>query len=300
MARRPLAYTLERAVARPWLVVAAACALPSTAARAQQARRVEVLPDSSVLGHQVAADPKPMALASHLGLSGGAFGRRSLWIAVLGTGTPLLGITPSRQPWRAEVGLRTGVATLFDTGTPNIEMLTSDFYVTLPVTVSRGQWSVSVAPWHESSHIGDEYAFRTRTPPRPVSHDHFTLHLMRRGAAGRVYVGAHGLSLRPTWRTPGNVSGNRVLAGFELLTPRLGRAGGVAARLLFGVDDQRLRAWGWARSTTAAAGLELARASGANGGRLRVIVTAHDGVAPYWQFGGQQMRWFAGGVQWAP
>lgn len=300
MFRRPLALTLGRAAARRLCIVALPLASISTAARAQRAGLVEVFPDSSVLGHQVAADPKPMALASHLATSGGAFGRRSLWMAVLGTGAPLVGVASSGGAWRAELGVRTGVASLFDTGTPNIEMLTSDFYVTLPLTVRRGAWSVSVAPWHESSHIGDEYAHRTGTPPRPVSHDHFTLHLARSATFGRAYVGGHGLSIRPTWRTPGNVPGDRLLAGFELLTPRLGRTGGVSSRLLVGVDEQRLRAWGWARSTTAAAGLELQRAGSSSGGRLRVIMTAHDGVAPYWQFGGQQMRWVSAGVQWAP
>lgn len=273
---------------------------------AAQGPGVELLPARAADERAPAADPKPAAMQTQVASASGAFGRGVLWVATAGGSAGLLRWTAPGARWTLGFGVRGGVASLLDLATSSSELLTTDYYVALPVTVRRGGWATSLALWHESSHIGDEFAERTGRAPRRIAHDQLQLRVVRSLRAGTVYAGAHGAAYRWAGADAGNVSGDRVALGGELRGGPA-RVWGAELRPLLAVDEQRLRGWGWAHSTTVAAGVELTRVgpgvagdAGTPGGVLRVVVTAHDGVAPWWQFGGRGMRWLGAGVQWEP
>lgn len=287
------------------VAIAATLLLPSTPSLGAQGPATwELLPGAPLARSDGMADPKPAYLMTQVARSGAGFDRRRLWMATVGGEGALLRRTAGDGGSFAELGVRGGVSALFDLTRPTIEHMSTDFYAAVPITIGRGEWAVSVGPWHESSHLGDEYEARTSRKPRYVSHDQFLAIVSHTSDAFRVYAGGFGMSYHTTAAV--SVPGERMVGGVELRGPRIALPMDAALRPLLALDDQRLRAYAWRGSTTAVLGLELSRDDGTTVGpaaaptRLRVALSAHDGVSPYWQFADRSVRWFGVGVALLP
>lgn len=260
--------------------------------------RWELLPGESRSDVVNAADPKPTAMGTHLGRGTGTFGTRWLWQANMGGDAVLARRTGAARdggtPRVVEFGVRGAVAALFELGTGNRGLMSSDFHIAVPLSLLLGDWAIAVGPRHESSHLANEYGQRTGLPPTYVSHNYLAAQLAWRGGGARFYVSGQALGRQ---RLGMHVPGERAGGGVEYETRVRRLPLGVGARGFLALDEQRMRAAGWARSTTAVAGLEVARAAhGASGPRLRVQLSAHEGASPYWQFHRHGMRWIGLGT----
>ncbi len=61
---------------------------------------------------------------------------------------------------RWEIGVQAGVFSIFDLDSDSYDLVNSDYWVGLPVSARWGGFSFTVRPYHQSSHLGDEYLLR--------------------------------------------------------------------------------------------------------------------------------------------
>ena len=72
---------------------------------------------------------------------------------------PLLqGPLPSEGRW--ELGFQAGVFSIFDLSSDSSDLINTDFWVGVPVTVRWGWFSTMMRVYHQSSHLGDEFLLR--------------------------------------------------------------------------------------------------------------------------------------------
>lgn len=114
-------------------------------------------PMNSVLFQPLVADPRQVTnagsvrfndsvIGQHVG--GVIFGNDFIffrWLDVL------------RWHGDADIGIETGVFSVFDLDHPKAGMVNSDFYVSLLLTYAVNKWSYRFRLWHLSSHLGDEF-----------------------------------------------------------------------------------------------------------------------------------------------
>lgn len=59
-----------------------------------------------------------------------------------------------------QLSLSATVFAQFDLGATSYDLLNSDFVIGLPITIRHGAFSMRLRPYHQSSHLGDEYLLR--------------------------------------------------------------------------------------------------------------------------------------------
>lgn len=57
----------------------------------------------------------------------------------------------------SQVGVQGAVFALFNLDAPSKDLINADYWIGLPVSYRRGQWSVIARMYHQSSHLGDEF-----------------------------------------------------------------------------------------------------------------------------------------------
>ncbi|MDK9707317.1 MAG: DUF1207 domain-containing protein [Desulforhopalus sp.] len=71
-------------------------------------------------------------------------------------------------PWGSlmEVGLHAGVFSIFDLASDSHDLVNADYFVALPVSLKKNNFSAMAKIFHQSSHLGDEYLLGDLTQER--------------------------------------------------------------------------------------------------------------------------------------
>ena len=71
-------------------------------------------------------------------------------------------------PWGSlmEVGLHAGVFSIFDLDAESHELVNADYFVALPLSLKKNNFSAMTRIFHQSSHLGDEFLLNDRTQQR--------------------------------------------------------------------------------------------------------------------------------------
>ena len=138
----------------PWVI------LVSLAAAGPGAAQVRVFPKVSAFeypaGRPRAAGVIGRVVREQLGDS--RFGPETEADVVIGGNLPVLGLSGGDRP--AFVGLTIAVGGRFSLDDPKTSLISNDWVVGIHGVVDRGPWRVAAEVFHESSHLGDEYAER--------------------------------------------------------------------------------------------------------------------------------------------
>ncbi len=72
------------------------------------------------------------------------------------------------SPFRENEGLQWsidgGIVSLFNFQTPSVNLINADYFGGLPLSLRHKAWSFRLRPYHQSSHLGDEFLLTSRTP----------------------------------------------------------------------------------------------------------------------------------------
>lgn len=71
-------------------------------------------------------------------------------------------------PWSSqlEVGLHAGVFSIFDLAAESHDLVNADYFVALPLSLKKNNFSAMARIFHQSSHLGDEFLLNDRTQQR--------------------------------------------------------------------------------------------------------------------------------------
>lgn len=71
-------------------------------------------------------------------------------------------------PWGSlmEVGLHAGVFSIFDLAADSHDLVNADYFVALPLSLKKNNFSAMARIFHQSSHLGDEFLLSDRTQQR--------------------------------------------------------------------------------------------------------------------------------------
>lgn len=193
-----------------------------------------------------------------------------------------------------QVGLSGAIFAQFDLGSASFDLINADYLVGLPVTARFGSFSLRLRPYHQSSHLGDEFLLREVDVQREnLSFESLELILSQETAALRLYGGGEYLFRRE----PDALEPMVAHAGAEL---RLGPLR--SARFLATLDAKSSQQQDWHPAISARAGFEVAlwRDPGHPPRLWRVLLEFYDGPSPYGQFFQDQVRYVAIGFHISP
>jgi len=243
------------------------------------------------------ADPKTEgSFVSYLrGKSSSAFGT-DIGAAGIGDRFGLVRWNGQTPGLGVELSLAANVYTQFDLNTPSYDLINADYVVGLPLTVRWNRFSARLRPYHQSSHLGDEYLLRPGTQRLNLSYQSIESILSMDLGPLRVYGGGEYLPSRE----PDSLEAGVVHAGAELRQrTELGHTG---IRLIAGGDMKSAQELNWAVSWSVRAGFEVSRPGQEEHPvrRWTVVGEYYDGASPYGQFFRDDVSYYGVGIHFAP
>lgn len=253
------------------------------------------LPAQRLLPPGVAAFELPIASPRASGFVGrvvavtrgeSAFGAGTEADVGLGENLPMLRLGGEERPWTVDFGVSTQAR--FSLSDPKSALISNDWTVGFDLTGSIGPAYVTLQLFHESSHLGDEYADRFGAQ---------RLDWTREVAMGWVGVPAGQATVRLAVGSVliDQLGLDRALAAIAIdYRGRDGYVGRTPARLVAGVFTEGAAATRWRLSTTVRIAVEL----GPQGGnRLALGLIAHDGLSTQRQFYRAESRYVGGEIR---
>lgn len=197
-----------------------------------------------------------------------------------------------------QLNIEGGIFSQFDLRAPSYDLINADYIIGLPLTFRYRGFSFRLRPYHQSSHLGDEYLLREppRLPEREnLSFESVDLMLSQEIRMVRVYGGGEYLFNRE----PEDLEQTLVHGGFELRPNaqllRVGRLG--SARLIAGVDVKSSQEQEWKPGWSVRGGLEIGRADiTETSRRWGVLAEYYNGPSPYGQFYREDIVYYGLGV----
>lgn len=204
----------------------------------------------------------------------------------LGENLPILRLGSEQRPWTFDFGVSTQAR--FSLSDPKSALISNDWTVGFDVTGRIGPAEVTAQLYHESSHLGDEYA------------DRFGAHRVdwtREVAMAWVGVPAGQATIRVALGSVliDQLGLDRALAAVAVdYRGRDGYVGRTPARFVAGIYTEGAAATRWRLSTTMRIAVEL----GPHGGnRLALGLVAHDGLSTQRQFYRAESRYVGGEIR---
>jgi hypothetical protein len=203
---------------------------------------------------------------------------------------PFFRVGASRAGNGIQLGLAGAVFAQFDLGTPSYDLLNADYLIGLPLTFRAGPISGRVRPYHQSSHLGDEFLLRPNPPLRQnLSFESIEALLSIDLSALRIYGGGESFVRRDPVDLP-----DLLWHGGAELRPRAAvNFGEIAIVRLVAASDVKVVSDTTTRTgVSVRAGFEFARPREAEVGSRRwsVLAEYYNGPSPYGQFHRQQVR----------
>lgn len=190
-----------------------------------------------------------------------------------------------------QIGISGAVLAIFNVDAPSKDLLNADYVVGFPISYRSGGWSGRLRPYHQSSHLGDEFLLEPQPGP-PVtrinlSYEAFELLVSREGRGLRAYAGGTRIV---SSHTP--LGRDRTHAGIEY---RGARPRWRTARLIAGLDVQAWDETGWDRDWSLKAGFQF-RSPYGEGRSLEVLLEYYNGHAPHGQFFTREVEYLGAGI----
>lgn len=71
-------------------------------------------------------------------------------------------------PWKSlmELGIQAGVFSIFDLDARSLDLVNADYFVAIPLSLKKNDFTALFRIFHQSSHLGDEFLLRGRTRER--------------------------------------------------------------------------------------------------------------------------------------
>ena len=196
-----------------------------------------------------------------------------------------------------QISLVGSVFAQFDLRSESYDLINADYLVALPLTVRRGDLSMRLRLYHQSSHLGDEFLLRSDRPDREnVSFESVDLLLSQDAGPLRYYAGGEFFFRRH----PQSLERSLAHVGAELRqtggTIGLGRIGNL--RLVAATDVKASQEQDWKPGWSVRAGFEVGRPADDRGtGRhWRVLYEWYRGPSPYGQFFVERLSYYGVGM----
>jgi hypothetical protein len=199
--------------------------------------------------------------------------------AAIGESVPVLGLASGRVPVHLDLGVR--VTGRFSLDDPRSALISDDWFVGVQSVVDFPRARLALELYHESSHLGDEYAERFGATRLDWTREVAALWLEIGGGPFRGHAsGSYALVERP------DVSRAAATLGFDYR----GRAGhwlGAEVMPVLGVFAESVAYADWKVTTSARAGLEL----GHGNDRVGLSLVFSNGLSTERQFYDQRSRY---------
>jgi hypothetical protein len=178
-----------------------------------------------------------------------------------------------------EVGIQAGVFSIFDLGAESLDLVNADYFVAVPLSFKKDNFSALARVFHQSSHLGDEYLLRGQTRERiNLSYEGLDTILSYNLPLGfRIYGGGGYLfhsdpsSLKP-WITQ---------AGLEFRSPYIWWNGSL--RPVAAIDIQNREDSNWNTDVSVRAGVQLENPDFLSR-KLQILIEYYNGRSPNGQF----------------
>jgi uncharacterized protein DUF1207 len=198
-----------------------------------------------------------------------------------------------------QISLEGSVFAQFDLNTQSYDLINADYLLGLPFTYRRGFFSARLRPYHQSSHLGDEFVLRSRLAEENFAFEALEGILSVDAGPLRLYAGGeHGLHADP------EAAKSEVLHGGLELRQRDGallRGALASVRLIAAADVKAVDDLDWKPSWSVRAGFEVSRPrEGLHAmRRWSLLGNFHDGPSPYGQFSHADVRYYGIGIHFA-
>lgn len=212
-------------------------------------------------------------------------------IAAVGLGDSfgLLRWAGARPGDGVQVGISGAVFSQFDLDRPSLDLINADYLVGIPITTRVSGFSVRVRPYHQSSHLGDEFLLARQPERINLSFESFEVIFSQELDLLRVYGGGETFFRRE----PADLPSRLIHAGAELRPVVFGDG-----RVLAAFDYKLVDDGSWSYAWNARAGVELARmpSPGHPPRIISLIFDYYEGIAPYGQFYREDIRYLGVGI----
>ncbi|MDH3207898.1 MAG: DUF1207 domain-containing protein [Gemmatimonadota bacterium] len=177
----------------------------------------------------------------------------------------------------------------FNLDRPSFDLINADYLVGLPVTARFSGFSIRVRPYHQSSHLGDEFLLNRQPERINLSFESLEVILSQEIGLVRIYGGGESFFRKE----PDDLARRLVHAGAELRPVLFG-----AGRALAAVDYKLVDDGSWSYAWNVRAGIELARvpSPGHPPRVVSIVADYYNGTAPYGQFYRDDIRYVGVGI----
>lgn len=185
------------------------------------------------------------------------------------------------SPWNSqmEVGLQAGVFSIFNMDAESLDLVNADYFVALPLSLKKDNFSAMVRIFHQSSHLGDEFLLSGQAPQRiNLSYEGVDTILSYSLPYGfRIYGGGGYLFNRD----PSDLEPWIAQSGLEFRSP-VAWWGGLL-RPVAAIDLQNREENDWDTNVSVRAGVQLENPYFVSR-KLQILLEYYDGSSPNGQF----------------
>jgi hypothetical protein len=194
-------------------------------------------------------------------------------------------------PWNSqmEVGIQAGVFSIFDMDASSHDLVNADYFVAVPLSLKKDNFSAMARVFHQSSHLGDEFLLGDQAEQRiNLSYEGIDTLLSYHLPFGfRIYGGGGYLFDRD----PSDLKPGIAQSGLEFKSP--GAWWGGALRPVAAIDLQNREESDWDTNVSVRAGVQLENPDFLSR-KLQILLEYYDGRSPNGQFFSRDAEEFIG------
>jgi len=178
-----------------------------------------------------------------------------------------------------EVGIQAGVFSIFDLDAESLDLVNADYFIAVPLSFRKDNFSALARVFHQSSHLGDEFLLRGQTRERiNLSYEGFDTVLSYGLPLGiRIYGGGGYLF----HRDPSGLKPWLTQTGLEFRSPHTWWNGSL--RPVAAIDIQNREESNWNTDVSARAGIQLENPDFLSR-KLQILIEYYNGRSPNGQF----------------
>jgi len=194
-----------------------------------------------------------------------------------------------------QLGISGGAFGEFDLDSPSSDLVNVDYSIGFPFTFRQGRASVRFRPYHQSSHVGDEFLLRNLVQRVDFAYDSLETLVSIEEATVRIYAGGE-YFIR---RQPENLKRQLAHGGLEARSPRPYSSGPLGnIWLVAAVDVKSWEEMKWSPAWSVKGGFEWAAQvrPGESRRSLSFLVIYYDGFTPYGQFYPERLDFWGFGM----
>lgn len=190
-----------------------------------------------------------------------------------------------------ELGIQAGVFSIFDLDSQSFDLINADYFIGIPITLKKGNFTDMFRIFHQSSHLGDEYLLRGEADKRiNLSYEGVdNLFSYDLPAGFRIYAGGGYLF----HKDPSDLDPWSTQAGLEFRSPKTWLGG--ALRPVAAADVQNRQESDWDTEISARTGVQFENPDFLSR-KLLLLLEYYHGKSPNGQFYENSIEFFGIGV----